>query len=54
MAKNFMTHDAYDARAAGLLNSAVQIETARWRISSISKQLDASSPHVLKPTKRRI
>ena len=29
MAKNLMTNDTYDARAAGLLNSAVQIESPR-------------------------
>jgi len=35
MAKNLMTNDTYDARAAGLLNSAVQIQSPRRRMSTI-------------------
>jgi hypothetical protein len=35
MAKNLMTNDTYDAMAAGLLNSTVQIESARRRMSRI-------------------
>jgi len=35
MAKNLMTNDAYDARAAGLLNSAMQIEPPWRRMSKI-------------------
>jgi hypothetical protein len=35
MAKNLITHDAYNARAAGLLNSPVQIESPQWRMSRI-------------------
>jgi hypothetical protein len=35
MAKNLMTNDSYDARAAGLLNSTVEIESPRRLMSRI-------------------
>jgi len=35
MTKNLVTNDTYDARAAGLLNSAVQIESPRRGMSRI-------------------
>jgi hypothetical protein len=53
MAKNLMANDTYDARAANLLNSTVQIESPRRRMSAIISSnrplqayIDSSSPSI--------